>query len=443
MITTSQKSKGRRQMCATLSVIAFCLLTFTLPKAAADPSASSADTEASILKEIQQLNQVPEDQVSDKADPGMSILRTIYDQDGPDFLTLRKLVGQSTVRSTLNPSVKCVLAGVVSQRWDAFTLSGNLYLAGLKSKNPDLRDKARKKLVNFIQPAHIPALIELLKVPGPNVLAYEILEEVTGKHMDPKIKTWQAWWAKHGKSVDLVGHLIADTRSKVAGTPIHSFDQERFWYLPEGVTDTQVNFTSRPEREQSRITEWNTWATTDVKRYSDDWAIVKPVLDRIIHQPDPRVNTFLESLTTDPGLGDYASVVIAWRSNTASLEAIQSASKTLPTVGRMLGRGSLGDKTALNDLLTIIDKHQMEPLSYKIMNDDTRAILTTLRTVGVISAEQAFELLSHTNFEFEAAATPKEKKKAFKKAKVWLKKNEANLTLDAHRGFYKTSSEAK
>ena len=409
----------------------------------AEPAIVPSDPEAAVLKKIQLLNQVPEDQLSERVDPGFSLLRSLYDQDGPDFLTLRRILGKASVRSSLNPSTKCLLAGVISPRWDTFTLSGNLYLAGLKSANADLRDKARKKLANFIQPSHIPVLIALLKVPGPNVLAYDILQEVTGQRIDPTVKSWQAWWAKNGKKADLVGQLIQNTRSQVVSRIVHPFDQERLWYLPPGVTDTLVTYAHRPAAEQTRISDWNAWVNTDVKHYIDDWAVNKPILDRIIHQPDPRVNAYLETLVADPGMGDYASVVLGWRSSSASVEAIRSASQAAPTVGRLLARGSLGDKTVLEELLRIIERHQSEPLTYRIMDDDARAMLTTLRTVGVIPAEQAFELLSHINFDFETAATAKEKKKAYKKAKTWLKDNEASLILDRRRGFYTLPSPSK
>ena len=144
-------------------LLALCLLPVTLAFAEPAPAAPSEDA---VLKAVQLINQIPEDQLNETSDPAFSILRTLYDQDGPDFLTLRKVLGQASVRSGLNPSAECLLAGVISQRWDTFTLSGNLYLAGLKSANADLRDKARKKLVCFIQTAHIPVLIDLLKVPG-------------------------------------------------------------------------------------------------------------------------------------------------------------------------------------------------------------------------------------------------------------------------------------
>jgi len=422
------------------TALVLCLLPITLLQA--EPVAPG-NSEDAVLRQIQLVNQIPEDQLNEKTDPGFSILRTLYDQDGPDFLTLRKLLGQANVRSTLNPSAKCLLAGVISQRWDTFTLSGNLYLAGLQSKNTELRDKARKKLVAFIQPAHIPALIDLLRVPGPNVMAYDLLQEVSGQRIDPNAKSWQKWWAKNSKTADLIGHLIGNTRTQLGSGTVHAFDQDRFWYVPQGITNTMTPFAERPAAEQTRISDWNAWVHNDVKRYVDEWAVNKPIIDRLIHQPDPRVNQFLESLVPDPGMGDYASVVLGWRSSAGSVDAIRSASQTTPTVGRFLARGSLGDKTALNDLLQIIEKHQSDPLTYKLMDDDARSMLTTLRTVGVISAEQAFQLLAHTNFEFESARTAKEKKKAYKKAKAWLKDNESRLTLDHRRGFYTVTPTAK
>ncbi len=394
-----------------------------------------------MLKQIQLLNQIPEEQLNEKTDPGFSILRSLYDHDGPDFLTLRKLLGKADVRSHLNPSAKCVLAGVISQRWDTFTLSGNLYLAGLRSSNPDLRDKARKKIVCFIQPAHIPALIDLMKIPGPNVLANEILQEVTGARVEPSAKGWLKWWTKVGMKADIVGHLLKDTKVRLQNHPVRPFDQERLWYVPEGIRDAEVPLAKRSEKEQADISAWMTWVNSDVKRYVEDWSEAKPVLDRLVHQPDPRVNKFLESLTVDPGYGDYASVLLAWRSSAASLETIKSSFTTKPTVGRALARGSLGDKTALVDLLRIMDQHQEEPLSYKIMDDDAREMLPTLRNVGVIPAEQAFELLFHHNFEFDAAMTAKEKKKAYKSAKTWLKSNATKLSLDRRRGYYTVSTE--
>jgi hypothetical protein len=410
------------------SVLAFCLLALGCSFVRAD--------ESPLIKQLQMLNQVPEEQLNEKVDPAFSILRSLYDQDGPDFLNLRTLLGKADIRAHLNPSARCVLADVISQRWDTFALSGSLYLTGLQSKNPDLRDRARKKLIGFIQPAHIPAVIDLLRIPGPNVLAYEVLQEATGQHIDPSVKSWQKWWQKTKGKVDVVGHVLNDTRNRLKESHVHAFDQERFWYAPAGVDDVQIPFGRRPEREQQKISDWSNWVRNDVKMYAEDWATPKTILDRIVHQPDPRVSKYLETLANDPGFGDYASIVLAWRYSVNSLPIITSAWKTLPTPGRALARGSLGDKTALADLLEIIERHQSQPLTYKIMDDDARSILTNLRTVGIVSAEQALKLLCHQNFDFESANTAKEKKKVYKTAKTWLTKNAARLQLDRRRGYY-------
>jgi hypothetical protein len=435
-----QMAKNNKPTCYRPSTIchAVCFWAiFLLPYAMPFPVLAD---EAALLKQVQLLNQIPEEQLNEKADPCFSIMRSIYDQDGPDFLTLRSLLGQPSVRSQLNPSARCVLGNVISQRWDTFALSGILYLSGLQSKNPDLRDKARKKIACFIQPMHIPALIDLLRIPGPNVLAYDVLQEVTGQHMDPSVKAWQAWWRKKGGKVDIVGHLLNDTRNQLKQYVIHPIDQEQFWYAPVGIDDVQVRLKRRAPEEQSKLSDWNGWAENDVKRYTEDWAAVKPILDRMVHQPDPRVNKYLEYLVADPGYGDYASVVLAWRSSASSLSAIQAAYLSQPTVGRALARGSLGDKTALVDLLRILEKHQMQPMGFKVMEDDTRTLMTPLRTVGVVSAEQAFALLCHQDFGFESANTSKEKKRTFKEAKSWLEKNVAHLAIDRRRGYFTVSS---
>lgn len=392
-----------------------------------------------ILKQIQLINQIPEDQLNDKADPGFSILRTLYDLDGPEFLTVRKLLGKASIRGPLNPGAKCLLAGILSQRWDSFSLAGNLYLAGLKSTNPDLRAKARTKLVAFIQPAHIPVLIDVLPTPGPNVLAYEILQEVTGQHFDPTVKAWRTWWTKSKGKPDLVGVLLKDTKIKLLNQPIHGFDQARLWYAPEGINNVHKPYGERPIKEQTILTHWNDWVHTDVKTYVEGWTMTKPVLDRITHQPDPRVGDYLESLVADPGYGDYASVLLAWRTNTKALEAIRAAYPTQPTVGRALARGALGDLSALEDMLTILESHKSQPLSFELMDDMTREYISTLRSLGVIPAEKAFELLSHKNFDFDGAVTTREKKAAFKSAKSWFAKNGKKLTLDRRRGYYLAS----
>jgi hypothetical protein len=408
-----------------------------MPLSALDHVVTTPDDE--ILHLLQLINQVPEAQLNEKVDPAFSLLRTMYDHDGPDFLTLRRLLGQASVRSGLNPSARCLLAGIISQRWDTFTLSGNLYLSGLRSANPELREKARKKLIGFIQPAHIPALIELLPTPGPNVLAYSVLQEATGQHLDPSMKTWRAWWIKGGSKVDLVGHLLDDTRTQLTTRGVHGFEQDRFWFLPNGVSDARVPYEKRPGREQTTISDWNNWVNTDVRRYADEWTAAKPIVERILHQPDPRVNKFFESLVSDPGMGDYASVVLAWRTSNDSLGAITSAYPTLPTVGRALARGSLGDKMALVDLLRMIESHQNDPPSYKIMDEGARILMGSVRTVGILPAEQAYALLCHTDFGFEVAMTPKEKKRAYKLAKSWLNANVKHVSLDHRRGYYTTT----
>jgi len=92
--------------------------------------------------------------------------------------------------------------------------------------------KARKRLVGFIQPAHIPELIEILRTPGPNVPAYEILQEVTGKRFDPNVKVWRTWWKKSHGHVDIVGHLLKDTRDQLMAHGLPPFDQEKFLVPP-------------------------------------------------------------------------------------------------------------------------------------------------------------------------------------------------------------------
>lgn len=400
------------------------------------PHAAHAAEDRKILTYINRLNQISEEQISDKTDPAYSLLRSIYDEDGPDFSSLRRLLGKAEVRSRLNPSVRCVFAGVISQRWDAFELSGSLYLSGLKSRNPDLRDKARRKMAAFIQTKHVPELIELLNVPGPNVLAYEILKEATGQPISPSVPAWRKWWKLYGGKVDVTGHLLKVTRARLKQTRIHPFDQERFWYLPEGIKDAQMPFARRPERDQDAISSWNNWAMRDVRRFVDDWTDVKEVLDRVVHHPDPRVNKYLETLVTDPGYGDYASVLLAWRSSRNSLPILQMASRSQPTVGRILAIGTLGDRTSLEKLLQVMERHQTQPLSYKIMDDQTRNYLPALRTVGIFPAEQAFELLCHRNFDFTSAYTMKEKKAAFKEAKSWLRANASKMTFDRRRGYF-------
>lgn len=400
---------------------------------AAEPISSK---EKELYRQLRMLNQISEEELSEKVDPGFSILKKIYDLDSPDFLEYRKLLGRADVRKTLNPSVRAISAGIISQRWDSFTLSGNLYLSGLRSKNQEFRDKSRQKLVSFIQPAHIPELIEILKVPGPNVAAVEVLRDVTGQNFGADRNAWVNWWKKAQGKFDMIGRLIHDTRRQLDNIGLQPFDQERFWYAPQGIPSTRTPFAQRSEKEQERVSQWNNWANIEVKRYVDTWGVAKPILDRIKHQPDPRVSQYLESLTNHPGFSDYACVLLAWRANRASLPAIQQAYASHPTVGKALARGTLGDPGALVHLLSILDEHQEQPLAYGIMDEQVRSFVAFLRQVGVVPAEQAYELLAHRTFNFADASTPSEKRKAFKQARKWLEQNAKGLKFDRKRGYY-------
>lgn len=399
-------------------------------------SMAAAGSEEDVLRQLTMLNQIPEADLHEKSDPAYSVLKKIYDLDAPDFLTLRTLVGRAGVRKTLNPSARVVCANIISQRWDSFVLSGNLYLAGLNSRNLELREKAQGRLAQFIQPAHLPVLIDTLKTPGPNVAALDVLREVTQRDFGTSAKAWQAWWDKSKGQVDLVGTLLNTTRSRLSRIAIEPIDTERFWYAPESITHVLTPYDQRSVKDQNEVDAWNRWAMLHVKPYVDTWGVAKPVIDRIKHQPDPRVNAYFEELAAHPGWGDYASVVLAWRSSRPSLPAIQGAGKSHPTVGRALARGSLGDLTALDDLLDTLEKHQKRPMAYAIMDDINRQSVTLLRQLGMVPAELAFELLAHKRFDFDNAATAKEKRKAFKAAKKWLAENREALKLDKRRGFY-------
>jgi hypothetical protein len=120
----------------------------------------------------------------------------------------------------------------------------------------------------------------------------------------------------------------------------------------------------------------------------------------------------------------------------ASLPAIQSAYEASPTVSRALARGVLGDRTALQDLMGMVERH-LNPSSYPIMDDTLRASVLTLHTVGLVSAEQALELLTHHAFDLDSAATRKEKKRTVKSARRWLRENLPDLLLDRRRGYFK------
>jgi hypothetical protein len=134
-------------------------------------------------------------------------------------------------------------------------------------------------------------------------------------------------------------------------------------------------------------------------------------------------------------MGDYAAVVLAWRGDASALTPLQAAYTTTPSVGRALARGTLGDKTALQDLLTMCEAHK-SPLSVPMMDETMRGYAAKLPALGIVSAEQAFELLAHQRFGFTAAMSASEKKKAVKKACSWLTQTLPSLTLDKKSGYY-------
>jgi hypothetical protein len=403
------------------------------------PPPMSTPEQSKVYNILASLNQIPEEQLSDKAGPSVPLLGQLRSEDGPEYLVLKGLVGRADVRKALNPSVKFFVAGLLAPRWDTYTIAGNLYLAAIQSPNPDVRSAARQKLIGFIQPSHIPVLIKILNNPGPNVLAFEVLQEITGQPLDPSAKAWANWWAKtHGK-FDLVGHILSQSQMQLAQAQVHSFDQSVFWYLPSGVSRANVPLLGRSTSEQNAISQWDDWINVDVKRYVREWETAKPMFDRIVHQPDPRVAAYLISLVKDPGFGDYASIILAWRRHTGAIKAIEDANQDRPTVGRALALGSLGEKESLQDLLKIIESHK-SPLAYGIMDDETRALAARLPTYGVVPAEQGFELLTHQRFGLASANTASEKKRALKKAERWLEENLPALTLDRSRGYFVTPS---
>jgi|GEM_PF-1994631 hypothetical protein len=391
--------------------------------------------ELPVYKLVMQLNEVSEVQVNERTEPAYSILRAINDADGPAYTQLRRIIGRSTVRAALNPTAKAVFAGLLSDKSDSFSLAGNLWLAALRSANPDYKLKARQKLVEFIQPAHIPVLISILKIPGPNVQAYEILQEVTGQSFDPREKTWKDWWTrKHGK-VDLTGHMLKVVSTQLSQTVIRPADLGSFWYVPEQIKNASLPYAKRSSSEQLVVTHWNEWAGNDVRRFVDDWMRAKPLFDKIVHQPDPRVNNYLQNLISDPSFSDYASVILAWRGSKSSLSAIQHAFPRHPTPSLALARGSLGDRDALRDLIQMT-RNNPNPSSFGIMDQNARSYVSWLRLIGIVPAEQALELLTHHNFGFESAATRREKKKAIKQAEKWLKDNEGELLFNSKGGFF-------
>src|SRR4029077_18273029 len=125
------------------------------------PGPSPLENNVYIL--LQSLNKIPEDQLNEKAALAVPLMEQLRSADGPEYLKVRILLARTDVRKMLNPGVKFLLAGLLAPRWDSFSIAGNLYLAALKSANTDFRSRARQKLVGFIQPAHIPVLISILK----------------------------------------------------------------------------------------------------------------------------------------------------------------------------------------------------------------------------------------------------------------------------------------
>ena len=167
----------------------------------------------------------------------------------------------------------------------------------------------------------------------------------------------------------------------------------------------------------------------------DAWAEAKPLLDRLSHQPDARVNAFFQALTRDPGYGDYASMVLAWRGGTESLPTLQQAYAHTPTAGRALARGFLNDRAALRDLLTAVQRNTPPPSSW-IMDDTIRGLVLPLQGVGVVSAESAFERLCHQRFELTTVRTRREKKKVIRKAVRWLDGSEASLVFRSSGAYF-------
>ena len=396
-----------------------------------------SEVESALYEQVRLLNQVPEEQMNDQSEPVLSILRKIYDKDGTLFPNLKKLLGRAEVRGPLKPGTKALVATLLSDRWDTFNLSGNLWLAALQTPNSGLRGRAQLRLVSFVQPAHIPVLINLLKVPGPNIAAYEVLQEATGQTLDPSVNAWKTWWAQmHGK-VDLIGHLLDTTDIFIHSNPVKPFASTLFWYAPNDIKNTSTPYEKRGSDEQMKLSQWNQAAVLTAKQYIDQWNTVKPYLDRVTHQPDERVTAFLEKLVFDPGLGDYASAVLAWRGSKSSLKAIQDAYAQIPSAGRALGRGSLGDATVFPDLLKVIDATP-QPSSIPMMDQNVHGALDALRVTGQLSSEQVLEFLARQNFGLMSAVTRSEKKKATKAAHRWYERNVGGLIFDSVHGTFAT-----
>src|SRR5262245_46779116 len=69
---------------------------------------------------ILELNRLPETQLTDKTGPAAPLLQKIQEKDGPDYLKIRSLLARGDVRKTLTASVKGMVAGLVTPRWDCF-----------------------------------------------------------------------------------------------------------------------------------------------------------------------------------------------------------------------------------------------------------------------------------------------------------------------------------
>jgi hypothetical protein len=272
-------------------------------------------------------------------------------------------------------------------------------------------------------------------VPGPNVLAYEVLQDVTGQNLDPTSKAWQGWWNTHHGDVDVVDHVLSQSRMQLMQVSVRPFEENTLWYLPEGVYRSDLPYTKRLTAEQNAIGRWRDWVNADVKRYVADWDAPKQFFDRIVHQPDPRVGDYLRSLIADPVYGDYVGIMLAWRGQRDVLPSVQDSYHQWPTVGRALARAAMGDKTALQDLLKMVEAHKA-PLSYGLIDDAVHDYVDKLPSIGVVPAEQAFELLAHQRFGLTSAVTASEKKKALKKAQRWLSQNLNALTLDPKHEYY-------
>jgi hypothetical protein len=386
---------------------------------------------------LQALNRLPQNQLLEKSGPIFSIMEGLRAEDGPEYLKLRALLARTDIRKIMNPGAKGLLAGLLVQRWDAFALTGNLWLAALQSTNSEIQTRARKQLVNFIQPAHLPVLIHLLKTPGPNVIAYEILQEVTGLNTEPNPKLWEALWNKGNNKLDVVGRVLNQSRLQLRQLHVRPFDQSTFWYLPEDISRANVPYRKRSIAEQNVIGHWADSSKAEAGIYLDQWETAKPLFDRLVHQPDPRVGAYLRSLVRDPGFGDYVSIVLAWRGDTSAIKVIEETYAQEPSVGKALALGTLGDKNAVQDLLKMIEAKKM-PLSFGIMDDTMQGFAARLPPLGVIPAEQAFELLTHQRFGLTTAVTAREKRKSYNKALRWLADHFMTLTIDKKRGYYVT-----